>query len=128
MIDWGYRGWMQTAFDIVRLWEKIFTTSYVPPLMMALKRHYMVRHVCTWIQLSENYSKDIFKYVPPFDDQKRREEMQVINRNQKNPHLLLVRDARHTEIFDTGRAFEHFTRQVKETCVLNHCTRLTWVS
>ena len=54
--------------------------------------------------------------------------MYVINRTQKNPLRLLVRDARDTDILESGKALEHFTRQVKETCVLNHCSRLTWVS
>lgn len=46
----------------------------------------------------------------------------------KETHSFIVKGARDTSIFEIVKAFEHFTRQVKETCVLNHRTQLTSVS
>lgn len=49
------------------------------------------------------------------EDQDKGEEMQFINKNQRNPET--VRDARDKDLFETLRTLQHFTRQVKEMIV-----------
>lgn len=131
MMDRFDGGCMKADFDIIRLQNFIY-----------LQHHKIFPHRLTYVNVKKTYiymhahgssfhkifPRIFFKHILPLEDEDRGEDMLVINRNQKNPLHLLVRNARDTGIFESGRAFENFTRQVKETCVLNHCTRLTWVS
>lgn len=59
---------------------------------------------------------------------KTRERKRMLYKGIKGSHSFIVKDARDTSIFEIVKAFEHFTRQVKETCMLNQRTQLTSVS
>lgn len=63
--------------------------------------------------------------MPPFKTVNRK---CTVEKGIKGSHSFIVKDARDTSNFEIVKAFEHFTRQVKETCVLNQSTQFTLVS
>lgn len=127
MMEWGDGGWMQAGFDIVRSkrnylqCRKIFfhASSYKKRLQsdICLKKSYTCMHMdlvfAKWFQ---GYFSDIFPITRPGH---RRGNVGYKQESKELPHRLLVREC---GIFESGTAFEYFTRQVKETCVLNHRT------
>lgn len=46
----------------------------------------------------KTFLRIFFKHILPLQDKGRTEEMSTINRNQKNPHMLLEKDGGHADI------------------------------